>query len=289
MKDHRRKKSATAAGVTRETLERTPARALQFLMGVSARPAVRAVLEARGYTRAEHRRGWSLLERVGSHQRGATMVDELVVAALEDLASWLSVNLRLVNAGLTRHPEARDTVMKDLAPAEGPDAVLVASALLERLDALEGTPEGDAALATLAARGVDATARREAAALVRTAKSDGSAAHPELLTEDGEFEQDLVELYLWLSEWSEVTRLFVKRRDHLITLGLAERRSGDADPSATEDPSAASAEPTSSATALREEDAEPAPSAKSARSKGSRGSAAVTESPFGAPTEEPAR
>jgi hypothetical protein len=43
--------------------------------------------------------------------------------------------------------------------------------------------------------------------------------------DDEVYEQALLGLRNWYTEWAELARLVVKRRDHLIGLGLAERRS----------------------------------------------------------------
>jgi hypothetical protein len=63
--------------------------------------------------------------------------------------------------------------------------------------------------------------------LVSTAKAgtpSGLSAE-QIAAEDAAFEAALVELRAWYDEWSEIARLIIKRRDLLIRLGLAERRS----------------------------------------------------------------
>ncbi len=217
-----KKRSLTAAGVTRETLEQTPGRVTQFLFGLATRPTVRALLESRGYDAEEHKRGWSLLQFAGTRvidERGSDVAAEAAVAELDN---WDEPNIRLIRAALTRHPEAQAQVLEGIQPVIGPEAVLNVARILERLDALETTGAGQAALATLSKRGLDAAERKRLAALVKTAKGTGKVAAP--TSSDEEYEQALLQLRDWYTEWSEITRLVVKRRDHLIRLGLAERR-----------------------------------------------------------------
>jgi len=148
--------------------------------------------------------------------------DAAVEAAVAELDNWDEPNIRLIRAALTRHPEAQAHVLEGIQPVVGPEAVLNVARILERLDALETTAAGQAALATLSKRGLDAAERKRLAALVKTAKGTGKVAAP--TSSDEEYEQALLQLRDWYTEWSEITRLIVKRRDHLIRLGLAERR-----------------------------------------------------------------
>jgi hypothetical protein len=102
--------------------------------------------------------------------------------------------------------------------------------LLERLDALERAPErattrdaDRAALATLAARGIDAQERARLAELVATAKSvrldtpkpDDSAERRD---------HALLELTRWYADWADTARAVVKRRDLRLALGFGKRR-----------------------------------------------------------------
>lgn len=227
-----KKRSLTAAGVTLETLEQTPNRALSFLMGVGMVPSVRALLDTRGYDVAEHKRGWALLEAAANRNVRASATDEDVAAAVAELDNWDEGGIRLIRAAFTRHPEARAAVLAGIAPVAGQAAVVNVATILDRLAELQKTDAGVAALATLAKRGLDEAERKRLAALVKTAKS-GHMGTPvaDVESDDAAYEQALLALREWFEEWSEIARLTIKRRDHLIRLGLAERRSpaGDAD------------------------------------------------------------
>jgi hypothetical protein len=240
-----KKRVLTEAGVTRETLEQTPARVLTFLMGVATTPTIRSLLRVRGYDKAEHKRGWALLEALGHRELITSHTDEEVADAIAEIDNWDEPNIRLIRAGLTRHPNERDQVLDGITPATGIAAVPNVATILDRLDALSETAEGRAALKTLAARGLDEAERKRVAALVKLVTSGGpqlsdnhavaerEAAHVDA---DEAFVQALLELREWHDEWSEIARLALKRRDHQIRVGIAERRTSGGATDAVADP-----------------------------------------------------
>jgi hypothetical protein len=225
MANQKKRRTLASAGVSLETLEQTTQRALEMLVALGTSPGPFTLMSARGYDAAEHRRGWALVQKLigdPAEERREKSAGALAVAELDN---WDESGLKLVAAGLTRHPEVRARVLAGLAPVAGPGAVVNVAALLERLDAEEATDEGRAALETLARRGVDAAERRRLAGLVRDAKRAAEALPPDL--RDGpEYVETLLALRDWYTEWSEIARLTIKRRDYLIRMGLAERRTG---------------------------------------------------------------
>jgi hypothetical protein len=220
----RKKRSLTAAGVTRETLEETPARVMAFLFGVGTRPTVKADLANFGYTDAVHEDGWVRFKDVGNRSVEQRRLDPNVVAALRELDSSDELYYRLLGACLTSFPDVKQMVLEGIVPVVGPGSVLNMSTMLERLDKLEETEEGRLALARLAAAKIDKAERERMAGLVKVATSTPTqSAFP---TDDAAFEQSLLSLREWYVEWSEIARIAIRRRDHLIALGLASRRSG---------------------------------------------------------------
>ena len=228
--------------VSRQTLEQTPSRALQFLRGVGTSVTIRTRLAARGYTEEEHARGWALLQSVSGYFGGssasgdtAEAADALVRKAIADVDAWDESGFRVVNASLrVRHPAQHAFVMKGLKAATGAEAVVGVSALLDRIDALEkgegrpDTREGDlAAVATLAARGIDARERARLRALGKQAQAfvvSGRGVPGEQERLERRVKPALGELRGWYEEWAEIARATFKRRDQLIRLGLASRR-----------------------------------------------------------------
>jgi hypothetical protein len=107
---------------------------------------------------------------------------------------------------------------------------------LDRLDALENgedrvpTRDADhAALAKLAARGIDSDERTRLRELLAVAQGSPTTDEaPPSIKPDPKAEADRrqarLDLYAFFNEWSEIARADIKRRDHLIQLGLAKRK-----------------------------------------------------------------
>lgn len=228
MANQKKRRTIASAGVSLETLEQTTQRTLDMLIALGTSPGPFTLMSARGYDATEHRRGWALVQKLigdPAEERREKTGGALAVAELDN---WDESGLKLVAAGLTRHPEVRARVLAGLAPVEGPGAVLNVAALLARLDAEEESAAGRAALETLARRGLDASERRRLAGLVQDAKRAAEALPPDF-RDSPEYVETLLALRDWYTEWSEIARLTIKRRDYLIRMGLAERRNGGGD------------------------------------------------------------
>lgn len=235
--------SDSTLDVTRETLEDTPSRVLPFLRAVGTSVPIRSILQAHGFTDAERKLGWTLLHAVSgfTDEAKAETVDVRVRDAMNTLDAWDEDGFRIVRAAFTRlHPAQKEFVLAGLGPSTGAGAVAGVKALLGRLDALEKGPErkatrkdDHAALDTLAARGIDAKERARLTALVLTAESASDIEAPD---ETGKAAREAVylkalgALRVWYVDWSEMARSVVKRKDYLIRLGLAKRKSAKKKP-----------------------------------------------------------
>lgn len=245
----------TKANYSRQVLEDTPSRVLQFLSGVGTSPLIRGALGSFGYTAKDHEEGWTLLHHASGYQIEAPEpTDRPATEAIAELDAWDEPNFRLARAALLRrYPDQEEFVFEGLEAAAGPAAVLSVKTFLDRLDALQGTAAGRdhkvkstkqadaAALKTLAARGITESERTRLRKLIAAAERGEP---PMQATagdkQDAEARQEaLASLRAWFDEWSETARVVIKRRDQLIRLGLAQRRSG----TGKEDP-----EPTPAAT-----------------------------------------
>jgi hypothetical protein len=228
----------TALPVSKETLDTIPGRALMFLRAGGTTPAIRAALATKGYEDTDHAEGWSLLHAASgfsASQPLGVVVDVTVRDAIVELDSLDEDLFRTVRAALTRlHPAAATFVLDGLGPSTGAAAVVGVKQLLDRLDALEKSPDrkatradDKAALATLTKRGLDDAERARLRALVKRAEAPASA--PTEPDDSAAKEQAhlaaLVALYGWYADWSETAKTVVKRRDYLIRLGLAKRKS----------------------------------------------------------------
>lgn len=235
---------------SRQVLEESPGRVLKFLGGVGTSSVIRGTLARLGYGDKDHQEGWNLLHRVSGYKTEIPEpdLDREAADAIAQLDTWDEPNFRLARAALSRRfPEQAEFVFKNLEPATGVAAVMSVTMFLDRLDALEGVLAGrdhtdkakleaDAAsLKMLLTRGFTADERKRLRRLIKTAEMgtkpdeqlDKLAAESEAQAEARL--QALVDLRAWYDEWAETARVAIKRRDYLIRLGLANRRSGGED------------------------------------------------------------
>lgn len=221
-------------------LDGIPARALKFFGAVSTNPHIRAALARRGYSQSIHDEAWALLLKAAGYRRAVEPSPDRpeAVAAIAELDDWDEPNFRVARAALLSMPEQRDFVFRDLSPARGAAAVVSVRTFLDRLDELENgedrkaTRKADhAALKKLAERRIDQAERsrlRELIAAATALPAEEAPAPPEDAekTETLAAEQREAKIKLWAlwAEWSEVARAEIKRRDYLIQLGLAKRK-----------------------------------------------------------------
>lgn len=220
--------------VSDETLDATPARLLDFLRGVGTRPEIQAALGAVGYDHAEHQHGWKLLHACSGFapSESAPQVDRAVADAINLLDSRDERAHSLADATLKhRAPSAHKALLGGVSPGRGAESVVYFSQLLDRLDALHaGTLDGvsakDArtALDVLERRGFTAEWRSEHRALVRAAERFAGAPPKAAAETQGTLTQHLRNARAFFEEWSRIARTELKRKDHLILLGLATRK-----------------------------------------------------------------
>lgn len=224
-----------------EVLEETPSRVTKFLLGIGAVAVIRTQLDQAGMSADDLLEGRKLLlaclaqpERMGpdldSEDAQATR------AALAELDAWDEPNFARYGAALRRHfPSAHEYVFRDLKASTGSAAVAGVATFLARIEALaEGsdparadTTKDDAkAVALLAKRGLTKTERKRLDGLVKLALGPTEALEAST-TDEGPDERlaALAELKGWYDEWAATARAVVKKRVHLIRLGLAQRKS----------------------------------------------------------------
>jgi hypothetical protein len=226
---------------SRQTLDATLLRALVFLRVLGRNPKIADLLSPRGYTDEEHDEGWNLLLRASGYRfklpKGAAFDSEARRAQTE-LDQWDEPNFQIAQGALRRkHPAQHDFVFEALSAEVGPGSMLTVQVFLDRLDELESSPEREAtraqdhaALATLAARGIDSAERQRVRELLKSSQrlSLPPAAADDSATKATQ-DDDLFALYLWYKDWSGTARTLIKRRDYLVNLGLATRRVEDPD------------------------------------------------------------
>lgn len=156
------------------------------------------------------------------------VLDKPVRDAVLELDAWDEPNFAVIRAVLeNHHANIVEFLFESLSPKQGPEAVVVVSTLLDRLDALESGAErkatrkaDHAVLETLAARGYSKEERARLRGLVDLTQTV-VVTNP---ISDEEREKTLGRLYAWYNEWSSIARLALTRRDHQIAVGIAKRR-----------------------------------------------------------------
>ncbi len=232
---------ANLAGPSDTVLDEITPRALKFLGALSTNPYIRATLAKRGYTDAHHNNGWTLLLRASGYRKptGTVRSAPEATSAIATIDAWDEPNFRVARATLAAEfPDQLTFVFQDLEAQDGVGAVVSVTTFLDRLDELESGKDrkatrkvDQAALVRLAERGIDEGERKRLRGLLGVALSsppsdDGApsvAADPKGA---GELREAKVALYNFHAEWSEIARADIKRRDYLIQLGMASRKTG---------------------------------------------------------------
>ena len=160
--------------------------------------------------------------------------DTKVLKATAAIDAWDEPSFRIIRAALKRSfPDQYKYVFAgDIQATRGPMSVVGVRSVIRRLNDLESSPErkdtrkqDQLALARLAERGIDKAERTRVEALLAIVGTLGDAVAPEPSEAEAAVRRKhLVKLREWFEEWSEIAKVAVKRRDHLIRLGLAHRR-----------------------------------------------------------------
>jgi hypothetical protein len=196
------------------------------------------MLASAGYTDEHHTEGWTLLERASGRKAAPPAgSDKTVMEAIAELDRWDEKGIRRVKAILKRHhPDQNTFVCTDLEPGRGGESVLSVAKLLGRIQALRDSPDREdtreadhAALATLASRKLDDALWTRLGQLVRQAQHPAISTAPvstgPSAVSPDPFHDALLALHAWYMEWSAAARSEITRRDYLIRLGLARRKS----------------------------------------------------------------
>jgi hypothetical protein len=228
-------KTTQIQNIHRSTAENALQRAVQFLRTVGTDPVIRKELGKVGFTPDDLKQGWALIYKACSLPQAMPRFtpDAGPVADTNDkLVAWQSTMFLRANAALRRlHPEQDSFLFADAVADKSTTPVIAVSLFLERLDALENSPErkslrkaDHAALATLEKRGLTKEQRKLAKSLVHVIET---TAAPEATTAPPPVDDRmaaLMEVYAWVQDWSDSARAVITRRDHLIRLGLGKRR-----------------------------------------------------------------
>jgi hypothetical protein len=210
-----------------QQIDETPERVLSFLRAIATNQKIRFAMAGAGYGDKEQAEGWQLLLMSTGYavKKLGLNADAAARQAIMELDDWDEPGYRRIHAALSRlHPEQDAFVFAGIEASRGPSAVVGVAKVLDRLDQLEkGNKVDQDALITLSKRGINAELRQHLRGLVCIAQ----AASPMDLPADPPMsdtqQASLGSLYVWYRDWSETARAVIRRRDHLILMGLAKR------------------------------------------------------------------
>jgi hypothetical protein len=155
-----------------------------------------------------------------------------LLAAVMGCERWQATGLIRVRAMLQMTlPDQAMFMFGDFVPGKGTAAVLNVLTFLERRHALDKSAErketrkaDHEALAIIEEAGTTKETLKELQSMVDTAQS---VTTPEAAGSAGEAKrtETLRKIHVWVTAWSEMARIVITRRDQLIRLGIAKRRS----------------------------------------------------------------
>jgi hypothetical protein len=216
--------------VTEATLRSAPSRALTFLQG-AIEPAIAGRLATVGWSVARVDEAWNLLLALRAVSVGAAPKVDPVLDAIAECEAWQSTGLVRARAMLQlSFPEQAAFMFHDFVPGKGMAAVLNVATCMGRLQALGNSAPrkasrkvDHAALALLDATYITKSEVRRLEGLVGTAHR---VVVPQADDDSRANRLDaLRKIHAWVGAWSEIARTVITRRDHLIRLGIAKRRS----------------------------------------------------------------
>ena len=233
-------------------LANAPVKVAQLLNGFTALPAVRRALKPKGLTSAEIAHAHHLLAAAlggfgGPDPSEEDAIDSEAVAraraALTELDQNDEVHFTRVGGALRRfHPRLAERFFDGIQPGTGAKAITSMTALVQRIRALPSQgDEGAAAARLLVQRGYDEAELARLEALIALALGAPEAAQEgeddevveaadHLDLDEGADEAPIVdaaqraariELLAWYEDWAPTIRAVIKRKGHLIRLGLA--------------------------------------------------------------------
>ncbi len=229
-----KKSTQSIVTISRPIAEQAPARALQFLRTIGTDSAICAALQKTGFQLDDLKEGWSLVLKASGTFNPDHVTASPVADAINQLEAWRSATFLRARGALHRlHPEQEAFVFDNLASGAGVAAVISVAIFLDRLHALENSPDrkstrkaDHAALATLERRGVTPEERKHMRHLVDLVESSAAVDGDnviEPITIDARL-QALAALHAWLQDWSDSARSVIKRRDQLLRLGIGKRQ-----------------------------------------------------------------
>jgi hypothetical protein len=205
-----------------------------MLLGMENRQIAMA-LAPFGFTQADTKEGWALLQGLGQGKIGLTPIAPANLETIELLDAWENRWFPIADASLARHyPAVHARFFLNLSQTAGPEVAVSVKAFIDRYDALTAPdspygPDGVKAQALLQMRGIAPSVVDEARGFL---DSLGNFAPPEPPPSPEEVKAKLAAaedaVWGWYLEWSQVSRTAIKQRALLRQLGfLSDSSSSD--------------------------------------------------------------
>jgi hypothetical protein len=224
-------------------------RSVKFLSAVGTNATILSLMRANGFQKADHDEGWSLIHTASGYapKKEAPKSDTQQTREIEDaeaqLDNWDEPHFRVIQNALARKFSAtRDYLFRDgLSAKQGPEATISVRTFLNRIDDIINNNDKERredahkqdleAIALLAQRGYHEAERKRLRGLIQIATSSADVPLPvnDTISQE-EKQKTLIELYGWYKDWSTVAHVTIKRRDYLISMGLAERKTKKIEP-----------------------------------------------------------
>ncbi len=235
--------------ISERTIERDLDRGVRFLRTLSLSPEIYTLLvSGAGYSPEEHERGWSLARALMGQKADMQAIKVAPSSplrpaeiALAQLDAYDAPAISRSKAALEApFPEQNQYLTSGLKGETGGRAIGSTQTFLDRYRALkDGTdPERESsreqdreAMALLERRNIvnDAIEAKLRDAIAQTAEAPEEVVAQPSPKDTEAYHQAAYDFHVWLKDWREQARAVIQRRDYLIRLGLAARRSAVVD------------------------------------------------------------
>jgi hypothetical protein len=210
----------------------------RFFKATSRNPVIRGELLSRGLTDQELEQGWRLYAELHGFDKGTlarrATPETAAAQAMNAVDDWDAPAFAAAEAVLgARFPQVKTFLFANLQASVGIAAVAGVELFLDRIAMLrEGKVDGiepeaaRAAVTLLELRKIlDPAKEQELRQLIQTVRV---GARPDEVVQPTQMDprrlETATEFIKWLTEWREVARVAIKRRDYRISLGLARRK-----------------------------------------------------------------
>lgn len=234
--------------LTQREIDRLVERGGRFLRAIGTKKGIQRMMIELGYNQDQHSTGWRLyLALCGYHIAGQESItvsneEKAVQAAITEIDNWDEPHFARAHAALGHFfPEQNAYLFNQLTAEQGIAAMGSVNIFLDRVKALrEGmdskranTREQDReAMMLLEKRGIiDQKEEQRLRGLMAKVQQVMNLSAENITDEEMKYQQQMqdnaLEFSRWLDDWRTTARAGITRRDYLISLGLANRRTVD--------------------------------------------------------------